>query len=122
MKRGLICLIVEDDCDIQNFLKMAFNKKGIETHHALTLKDAKFRLRTAQPDFILLDNHLPDGSGIETIPYFRTILPNTVIIAMTALKPLQSQQDAIVNGADYFLEKPFSVNQILSLINEAIPS
>lgn len=122
MKRDLICLIVEDDCDIQNFLKLVFKKKGIETHHALTLKDAKSKLRITHPDFMLIDNHLPDGSGIETIPLFRSILPNAVIIAMTALKPSQSRQDAIMNGADLFLEKPFTLNQILSLINEAIPT
>jgi DNA-binding response OmpR family regulator len=113
--RDVLILIIDDDCDMHALLKFFFKKKGIMTFHATTLKEAKLRIGQVKPRYILLDNQLPDGKGIDFIPFLKVKLPDSVIIATTAYLPVESKKKAMINGADFFLEKPFSCDQIKDL-------
>jgi DNA-binding response OmpR family regulator len=113
-------LIIDDDDDIYFFLSTILKKKDIRSVHARSLEEGKSRIRSRQPPFIFLDNQLPDGSGIGFLPQLRILAPDAVIIAMTALLPEKSRIDAFYKGADYFLEKPFSKDQINDLIEQVL--
>lgn len=117
----MLVLIVDDDRDIHYFLRGFFRKSGIKTIHSETLQDAKGKLAD-QPSFILLDNQLPDGLGIEFIPQIQALAPNAVIIVMTAYMPLKSKREAIEQGVDLFIEKPFSFDEIKNLFSGVLQS
>lgn len=112
-------LVVDDDSDIHYCLRVFFRKSGIKTIHSETLNDAKNKIIT-QPLYIFLDNQLPDGRGIDFIPQIKATAPDSVIVIMTGYMPAKSKLEALDKGADYFIEKPFSFDQIKSLFNEVL--
>ena len=63
---------------------------------------------------IILDNQLPDGFGVDFITYVKKKYPQIKIIMISGFST--ARDVALNNGADYFLEKPFS----LESVNEAI--
>lgn len=115
MRADLMILIIDDDLDIHALLRFYFKKNGIETFHATTIQEAKSKISLTKPSIILLDNQLPDGTGIEIIPFLKEKAPKAMIIATTAYLPAPSRKLALEYGADFFLEKPFSCDQIKNL-------
>lgn len=119
MGENILVLIVDDDCDIHFFLKRFFRKAGISTLHSETLHDAKAKL-LARPSHIFLDNQLPDGLGIEFIPLLQSLAPDAVIIIMTGYLPSKVRTEALNKGVDYFIEKPFSLEQIQNILGQVL--
>ncbi len=111
-ENGLSALIVDDEIDTCLLIKMYLKKKGIESFHAHTLQDgfAKAGSLTPQPQWIFLDNNLPDGLGIDKLPEFKKLLPNSKIVMITAVGKLKEK--AMENGAHNFIEKPLSYASI----------
>ena len=76
--------------------------KTVEISH--TLKDGLVLAEKMKPDFLFLDNNLPDGTGIEHIKFFRDFSAKIIMIsAMTNL-----EEHALKTGADFFIGKPIS--------------
>jgi DNA-binding response OmpR family regulator len=121
MGEGALVLIIDDDCDIHFFLKSFFRKMGMRTLHAETLKEAKSKV-LANPSFIFLDNQLPDGLGVDNIPQFQSLASNAVIVVMTAYMPQETKNQAIAEGVDFFIEKPFSLGQLREVIGQVMQS
>lgn len=121
MGEDILVLIIDDDSDIHYFLHRFFRKAGINTLHSETLSDAKSKL-VARPSYIFLDNQLPDGLGIDFIPQLQALAPGAVIIVMTAYMPSKIKNEALNRGVDYFIEKPFSLDQIQQLIGPVLQS
>ena len=109
---GLSALIVDDEIDTCLLIKMYLKKKGIESFHAHTLQDgfAKAISLTPHPQWIFLDNNLPDGLGIEKLSEFKKLLPNSKIVMITAIGKLKEK--ALEIGAYNFIEKPLSYASI----------
>jgi DNA-binding NtrC family response regulator len=121
MDKENLILIIDDDIDIHYFLKRFFRKAGVNTLHAETLNDAKSKL-LAQPSYIFLDNQLPDGLGLDFIPQIQALSPGAVIIVMTAYMPTKIKNEASKRGVEFFIEKPFSLDQIHQLIAPVLQS
>lgn len=99
-------LIVDDEQDVGNLLQK-FLSRSFEAVAVFDLSSAKARVQEWLPDLMILDNNLPDGSGIETIPQFLSMAPRLQIIAISAMGHLGDS--ALTNGALCFLEKPLSL-------------
>jgi DNA-binding response OmpR family regulator len=117
-------LIVEDEPDMCLLLNILLSEKKIEMDHVQTISDAQYYLEGNRPDIILLDNKLPDGYGIDLIPFFKKNYPGSKIIMVSGFPA--AKDVALENGADVFLEKPFKRGQLLesvdSLLNQSVPS
>lgn len=98
-------MIVDDEKDLCFLLKIFLEKEHIHAHSVNSLSEMKKRLKNA-PKFIFLDNQLPDGTGVNSIPAIKGILPSVKIIVMTAHD--FNRANAFNLGADAFLAKPFS--------------
>lgn len=113
-KTGKI-LIIEDEGDMCLLLNIMLDGKGMEPDHVKNLAAAEEYLQNEKPSLIILDNRLPDGYGIDFIPYLKKNFPATRIIAISGIDGA-AKDVALENGADVFLEKPFTRGQLFEAI------
>jgi len=112
-------VIIEDEVElgalIRNFIRnQAKNQETLPTVILSTnLFDGLQQVNDVQPEWIFLDNNLPDGKGINEIKTIKTLVKNTRVIVMSAMTNLREK--AIENGADYFLDKPISLKAIRTI-------
>jgi response regulator of citrate/malate metabolism len=103
-------LIVEDDPLFAEILEVFLEDKGCKTIVADHIQAAKDQLLVSPFDFILLDNHLPDGDGINFVPYIRELPYKVPVMMITAEDNQIVMSEAFEKGADDFLIKPISVD------------
>ena len=115
----LKALIIDDETDICYLLSKLLKKKNLETAFVNCLSDANSVLKKENPEIIFLDNHLPDGLGINYIPYIKENYPTSKIIMITAHDSVDDRAKAFKNGADFFIGKPFT-NDIINKAVEAV--
>jgi two-component system, OmpR family, response regulator len=114
-------LIVEDEGDMCLLLNIMLNGKEMELDHVKSLSSAEEYLQKIQPAVVLLDNKLPDGFGIDFISFIKNNYPSVKIIMISGYDA-SAGDVALENGADRFLEKPFTRDElyraIVGLLNE----
>lgn len=115
----LKALIIDDEADICYLLSRLLKKKNLDTVFVNSLSDANKALKADHPEIVFLDNHLPDGLGINYIPYIKEHYPTAKIIMITAHDSLDDRAKAFKNGADFFIGKPFT-NDIINKAVEAV--
>ncbi len=104
-------LIIEDEGDMCLLLNILLKGKEMELDHVKNLSDATDYLQGEQPAVIILDNKLPDGFGVDFINYLKKDYPQIKIIMISGFDG--SVKDiAMENGADVYLEKPFTKDQL----------
>ena len=110
-------LIVDDESDICYLLSNILKQKNIQTAFAGSLAEADRMLQSS--DFfyyVFLDNHLPDGLGINQIKRWKDKFPSIHLIMITAHDSYEERRKASKDGADDFISKPFSKEVILNSI------
>ena len=110
-------LIVDDETDICYLLSNILKQRNIQTAFAGSLAEADKLLQS--PDhfyYVFLDNHLPDGLGINQIKRWKEKFPLIHVIMITAHDSYEERKKASHDGADYFISKPFSKEVILNSI------
>lgn len=112
MNKALI-LVVEDDAPIRNLITTTL--KTHDYHYLTAAKGEAAIIETSShnPDIILLDLGLPDMDGIEVIRQIRS-WSNTPIIVISARSEDGDKIEALDCGADDYLTKPFSVEELLA--------
>jgi DNA-binding NtrC family response regulator len=113
-KRAKKMLVVEDQGETCLALDLILSERDLQPDYVNNLLEADEYLEKNKPSVILLDNKLPDGYGIDFISYAKKKYPGTKIIMITGFST--ARDVAMSNGADYFLEKPFSLQNV----NDAI--
>jgi two-component system OmpR family response regulator len=112
-------LIIEDEGDMCLLLNILLNGKELELDHVKSLLAAEEYLQKENPKVILLDNKLPDGFGIDFISVIKKKYPNVKIIMISGYDG-SAKDVALENGADLFLEKPFSKDQLYDAIKSVL--
>ncbi len=111
--------IVEDEGDMCLLLNIMLQEKSIELDHAKTLAAAQEYLKKEQPSVVILDNKLPDGMGVNFVSYIKQNYPDVKIVMISGYTP-EAKDLAIENGADIFLEKPFTREELYSSIQKLL--
>jgi two-component system, OmpR family, response regulator len=109
-------LVVEDEGEMRLVLDMILNESKFQLDFVYDLLSADEYLQKEEPAVILLDNKLPDGFGVDFISYVRKKYPSIKIIMMSGFGSVRDV--ALANGADMFLEKPFSLDDFYKVIDE----
>jgi DNA-binding response OmpR family regulator len=109
-------LIIEDERSVSSFLEQALQDSDIEPLVANSLKKGRELWNEAQPDLVLLDLMFPDGNGIDLLREQRTAGHKTPVIVLSAKTALQDRVTGLDEGADDYLPKPFSVEELLARI------
>lgn len=110
-------LIIEDDDDISFLLGLLCERKTMKFIAAKNLTEATYLLKW-KPRLCFLDNNLPDGTGLEFIKTIRASYKGIVIIMLTAQDIDITKKAALENGANYFIEKPFLINDINQILDK----
>ena len=110
-----VILVVEDDKPVQNLMITTLKAHEYKYLTAMTGEAAILEAASHNPDIILLDLGLPDMDGIEVIKKIRT-WSNVPIIIISARSEDTDKVDALDAGADDYLTKPFSVEELLARI------
>ncbi len=112
-------LVVEDEQPIRRFLRPAIEAAGWRMIEAETAAHGILEATQARPDIIVLDLGLPDQHGIEVIKRVRewSRLP---IVVLSAHGQEQEKVSALDAGADDFIQKPFSVNELMARLRVAL--
>jgi len=113
-------LIVEDEKRIADSLKRNFISEG---HHATIANDGEDALKKVDSiefDAILLDWRLPKVTGIEVCRRIRETGNQVPIILLTAMSEISNKIEAFNYGADDYVTKPFSFEEVLARINAVL--
>ena len=112
---NLLILVVEDDAPVRNLIGTTLKTHGYDYMTASNGESAVMQASSHNPDVVLLDLGLPDIDGVDVIKKIRTWseMPIIVISARTEDK---DKIDALDAGADDYLTKPFSVEELLARI------
>lgn len=109
-------LLIEDDPNIRLAIEIALNDEG---YRAVSCDNGVDGLKAAlnmKPDLVLLDLLLPEMDGRELLVRLRETEPLTPIIIVTALSDNSNRITCLDNGADDYLSKPFSIDELLARI------
>ena len=112
-------LIVEDDKAVQRLMAAAMDNAGYHQEIAANGAEAVTLALSLQPQVILLDLGLPDTDGVEVIHKLRS-WTETPIIVVSARSDDRDKIEALDAGADDYLTKPFSVDELLARIRVAL--
>lgn len=111
-------LCVEDDLDTCEILKLLFRE--YEITFADTLENAQPLIDHQYFDLYILDNWLPDGSGIELCQTIRARYPGSPILFTSAVGMQKDLDEAAAAGADRYLLKPCEPETLVKVVKELI--
>ena len=109
-------LIVEDEKGIVDFLKQGLEEEGFTVSTAFNGKDGLEKAKSLKVDLILLDWMLPNLTGIEVCKATRKQNILTPIIFLTAKDTVQETIEGLKAGANDYIKKPFSFEELLERI------
>ena len=112
-------LIIEDEGDMCLLMNIILNDEQMELDHVKSLSGAADYLQTEKPHVVLLDNKLPDGFGVDFVSEIKRVSPASRIIMITGFDP-SAGDVALENGADVFLTKPFTKDQLKASVSKFI--
>lgn len=109
-------LIAEDESNIANSLKKNLLEEG---HHAIIAQDGEKALDLLEKiefDLLLLDWRMPNLTGIEVLKIIKEKNIHIPVILLTALSDINNKVEALELGADDYITKPFSFEEVLARI------
>ena len=109
-------LLVEDERNLADVLCRVLKKHGYETDVSYNGEDGLDNAMSGIYDVILLDRMLPDMNGIDVIKEIRNEGISTPVIFLTALGGIADKVEGLDSGADDYLAKPFSNEELLARI------
>lgn len=119
LRRRPSMLIVDDDPSILQLCKWVLKELDFEVSLAKSADECLRVAAVVQPDFILLDIHLPDGDGLDVLELLtQRGLARCPIVVMTGLATVDRAVRAMKLGARDFLQKPFSNSTLLKVVRE----
>ena len=112
-------LVIEDDVAVGNLITTTLEMENYQFRLAKTAKQGIMSVLSYNPDIMLLDLGLPDMDGLEVIKKVRS-WSNIPIIVVSARSEDQDKVQALDLGADDYLTKPFSVDELLARLRVTI--
>ena len=113
-----IAMIVDDDDDLTYLLENILKTRNLKVLCAHNLHEAQDCLASSKPDVVFLDNGFPDGVGVNFIRSIKSAGRDIKIIMMTSDPSAWVRNKAMEEGANYFIQKPFSKTTIDQLLDQ----
>ena len=113
-------LIIEDDASLNQMLQLHFEDAGYRVEGVQSCTDGLGLLRKSAFDLILLDQQLPDGTGLELLRQLCSEDPGQAIVMMTGQHDLELAIQAIKEGAADFIHKPIKIDQLQIVVDRVL--
>jgi len=113
-------LIVDDEASLRDFLSIVFEEEGWSVGVAASLEEAGVAVARDEPDVVLCDLMLPDGSGIDFIREVKATRPSIVFVMITAHTSTRSAVEALKAGAVDYIAKPFDIEELKIIVRKAV--
>jgi two-component system OmpR family response regulator len=113
-------LVVDDEATIRELLAGSLRFAGYEVATAASGTEAVRAAAAARPDLILLDVMMPDGDGFETVRRLRDGNQDVPVIFLTARDEVSDRVNGFALGADDYVTKPFSLDEVLARIRAVL--
>lgn len=111
--------IIEDDLSVKKLLEITFKEYQFNCISCENKKSAMMLFLTHTPDLLIVDLGLPDGDGKEFIKQIREI-SKIPIVVLSARHDEKEIITALDFGADDYITKPFSINELLARVRAAL--
>lgn len=112
-------LFVEDDTRWRNVLLEAMTEAGYQAEGVASAEAAMVRAAGEVFDIVVIDNALPGMSGIDFLPHLLGMRPGIITIVTAAHSTINLAVEAMKRGATDFINKPFALNDLTSMISVA---
>jgi DNA-binding NtrC family response regulator len=113
-------LVVDDSHSNRQLLQAIFGSEGCEVALAESGEEALPALLASSPDLVLLDLQMPGLDGIQTLQRLRPVAPNVPILMLTSYGDLDAAVQATSLGADDFISRPISNDDLVVRVTHAI--
>lgn len=113
-------LLVEDEPDMAGNISQALGRQDMIVDHVTTIELAAEAILAKVHDAVLLDRRLPDGDGLELLPLIRKQLKGVPVIVLSALKHSTDRVEGLELGADDYLGKPFTSDEMLARLRAVL--
>ncbi len=121
--RGGTLLLVDDEQKIRRALGQALKSEGHDVLEAGSVREAQRTLAERSVDVLIVDNLMPDATGLDLIRELVAATPDTErpqILMMTAHATIESAIEAMKLGALDYLQKPFEIEELLVVVRRAL--
>jgi len=115
-----VIVVIEDELSMRRLLRITLRANGYEVREAGTGKAGLVLAANRKPDLIILDLALPDVSGIDIISKVRGWWGARPIIVLSADHSESTKVRALETGADDYVTKPFTLNEMLARVRVAL--
>ena len=112
-------LIIDDESDLCEIVRIMLAKDNYAVECAYNLEEAAQKL-LQNPEIILLDNNLPDGTGLDMLERHPDLLKSCLVIMITADFRHSTSERATVMGLQHFILKPFTLTTIRELVRTIV--
>ncbi|GAA1715984.1 response regulator transcription factor [Propioniferax innocua] len=109
-------LIVEDEAEIASFLAKGLTADGYTTTAVNSGTSALAIMQQVHPDLVILDIGLPDTDGFTVLQHMRSAGLETPVIILTARSSVNDTVSGLQSGADDYMSKPFSFEELRARI------
>jgi two-component system response regulator PilR (NtrC family) len=113
-------LIVDDEASLRDFLSIVFEGEGWAVETAGSLAEARLAIQRKEPDVVLCDLNIPDGSGIDLLREVKEARPSVAFVMITAYTSTKSAVDALKAGAFDYIAKPFDIEELKIIVGKAV--
>ena len=114
-------LVVEDERSMRDLLTLMLRKEGYQVEVADSAERAEERLRGNGPfDLVITDISMPGRSGLDLLRHIRRSSPDTAVVLMTAFGSKDTAIEALNEGAAYYVEKPFDLDEMKIVVRKTI--
>jgi DNA-binding NtrC family response regulator len=113
-------LIIDDEASLRDFLGIVFEGEGWRVEAAATLAEGRMLIGKREPDVVLCDLMLPDGSGIDLLHDLKAQDPSIAFIMITAHTSTKTAVEALKAGALDYIAKPFDIEELKIIVRKAV--
>ncbi len=120
MPKSIRVLLVDDEPAIRRALRTPLIELGFQVVEASRGEEALHLVRCETFDAVLLDMNMPGIGGMQTLARIRTLAPRLPILMLTVRDDEQDKVEALENGADDYITKPFSIRECIARVRSAV--
>ena len=110
-------LVVDDEPEVRKLMEHFLTDRGYEVRLAANGREGLVAIDSFVPDVVLLDMHMPEMDGVETLKQLASRAPGLPVIMVTVNEDVQTTSQLLQLGASDYVPKPFNLDYLEQAIN-----